>query len=87
MRLFGQCNQVGNKPGEARSGVCGDKKRWRRIFSMRHLFCTFEPLELDYSAPTFGRHLSNRFSHRSMTSVRVIPEIAKIKTPTKTLSV
>lgn len=38
-------------------------------------------------APTLGRHLSNRCSIRSTISVSTIPEIAKINTPTNTLSV
>lgn len=41
----------------------------------------------NYSAPTFGRHLSKRCSIRSNTSVMIMPLIAKIKTPTNTLSV
>lgn len=43
--------------------------------------------EIYVSEPTFGRHLSNFFSARSTTSVAIIPLMANMRTPTKTLSV
>ena len=63
------------------------KKRWRRTSPKRHLGNVMLVLSDYASAPTLGRHLSNRCSMRSMTSVKIIPVIAKISTPTNTLSV
>jgi hypothetical protein len=43
--------------------------------------------EIYVSAPTFGRHRSNFLSARSTTSVAIMPLMANMRTPTKTLSV
>ena len=73
---------------EFREGVKSDKsiKKGRWIQPAPLLLLQLVQSRI-YSAPTLGRHLSKRVSYRSMMSVITIPVMAKINTPTKTLSV